>query len=39
VDTEIEEENRRADDKGFVFDTDPRKTAKTGVYQETESDD
>ena len=31
VDQEIEEENRRADEKGFVFDSDPRKTAATGA--------
>lgn len=36
VDAEIEEENRRADEKGFVLDTDPRRTAGGGGYQDTE---
>ncbi len=39
VDAEIEADNRRADENGFVFDSDARKTAKTGVYQETVTDD
>lgn len=34
VDQEIEEENLRADEKGFVFDSDPRKTAGSGAIQQ-----
>jgi len=36
VDAEIEEENRRADEKGFILDTDPRRTAGGGSFQDTE---
>ena len=39
VDHETAEDNRRADKAGFVFDSDPRKTAKTGTSQERTSDD
>ena len=33
VDAEIAEDNARADKMGLIFDTDPRKTAKTGTMQ------
>lgn len=36
VDHEIAEENARADEMGFVFDSDPRTTAKSGVIQDME---
>jgi lambda family phage portal protein len=33
VDTEIAEDNQRADDKKLIFDTDPRNTASSGTMQ------
>jgi capsid protein len=38
IDREIEADNRRQDDKGLVFDSDPRKTTAAGIYQETNDD-
>ena len=35
---EIEAENATADDKGFVFDTDPRRVSKAGVGQDVDID-
>ena len=34
VDKEIAEDNARADKDGLVFDSDPRKTTSTGLYQQ-----
>lgn len=36
IDREIEQENKTADEKGFVSDCDPRKTAKSGSQQDAE---
>ena len=33
VDAEIAEDNRRADEAGMVFDSDPRKTSNAGMTQ------
>lgn len=33
LDTEIEEDNKRADKKGLIFDSDPRKTTQAGGLQ------
>lgn len=33
IDKEIEQDNQRADEKGFIFDSDPRKTNSAGTYQ------
>ena len=33
VDKEISEDNKRADDLGLVFDSDPRKTSSSGAIQ------
>jgi lambda family phage portal protein len=37
VDEEIAEDNARADEKGFVFDSDPRHTAESGSFQKAEN--
>lgn len=37
VDLEMERDNQQADKKGFVFDSDPRRTAKSGAVQQIES--
>lgn len=37
TDSEIERGNKAADRRGFVFDTDPRKTAKSGTVQDAEA--
>ena len=37
VSLEIERDNQAADDKGFVLDSDPRRTAKSGAVQQVES--
>ncbi len=39
VDREIFEDNRRADALGLVYDSDPRKTAKSGAAQQAEGDE
>ncbi len=36
VDAEIAEDNKRADELGLIFDSDPRKTAKSGSLQNAE---
>lgn len=33
IDEEIDEDNRRADEKGLILDSDPRRTAASGVMQ------
>lgn len=38
VDEEIQNENKTADQNGFMFDTDPRKTTKSGVLQQSEEE-
>lgn len=37
VSLEIQRDNAEADDKGFIFDTDPRHTAKSGAIQQIET--
>jgi lambda family phage portal protein len=37
LDAEIKSDNQRADDYGFVFDSDPRRTAKSGLSQAMEN--
>lgn len=39
VDQEIVEDNARADEKGLVFDSDPRNTAKSGIIQIGDGED
>ena len=36
VDHEIAEDNKRADGLGLIFDSDPRKTEKSGAIQSAE---
>ncbi|PZP62313.1 MAG: phage portal protein [Pseudoxanthomonas spadix] len=38
VNTQIEQDNRTADSMGFVFDSDPRRSSRSGDYQRTEND-
>lgn len=38
IDEEIRHENETADQNGFMFDSDPRKTAKSGVIQKVEEE-
>lgn len=37
VENEIAADNQRADAKGLIFDTDPRKTARSGMIQQAET--
>lgn len=37
TDLEIQRDNKRADEAGFVFDSDPRKTAQSGTAQQAEA--
>jgi lambda family phage portal protein len=39
VDQQIADDNRRADEAGFVFDSDPRKTSANGITQQAAPDD
>lgn len=39
IDREIAEDNERSDRLGLVFDSDPRKTTASGIYQEKDDDE
>ena len=38
LDEEISEDNKRADEKGLIFDSDPRKTTQGGSKQKEEEE-